>query len=584
MPRGLNANITAIVQQVLARREAYEASSGIVFAIDGDRVDLRISGSANVIRNVAVIGSASSLAVGQEVSLRWENGRPIALATSTSQAQTIVSTAGASSDVEVDDDTIEHSAFGLRIKAGSLQQWHLAFTPSVEGHTHKDSLERAGWQVDTDGAIFKNDTFIHADGQLSLGEGADVIKLDSTHPVYRIWAGALTPEASTFSVSKTGELYATAGQIAGWDIEADKLTKNNIDLDPSGQITVGTGDDIAVLSSIDLDDYAFWVGSATPATAPFRVKSTGEVWLENAHVATELESTNYASGIAGWKIDQSGWAEFNDVTIRGEIVASVFKTEEVSVIAGRQRITDGTTFAIDADSVDTMITLTDPVFEMHDLLYVVPSAGTKEWMQVTGEYTHTADGYEYPVMRAADGMTAHDIMAGTSIHSTGAATWPDPVPLFGEIQFGEELFGGGPYAALGGFLTLEGSRDYGPYFGVARRFGPHPYQIADVARFGLVRGFLGIGETEYGVAIGDANRHFIYTYNSGLEIQTDEGNLIINDNGLRVDRVTFTPRTVAPNYVDQTLIIWLDDSGNLMGRYKDGATETEATIQAFGGA
>jgi len=58
-----------------------------------------------------------------------------------------------------------------------------------------------------------------------------------------------------------------------------------------------------------------------------------------AKVATSLQSTNYVSGSAGWKIQKSGVVEFEQATIRGEIVANTgviggFTVDSNSLIAG----------------------------------------------------------------------------------------------------------------------------------------------------------------------------------------------------------------------------------------------------------
>ena len=58
-----------------------------------------------------------------------------------------------------------------------------------------------------------------------------------------------------------------------------------------------------------------------------------------AKVATSLQSTNYVSGSSGWKIQKSGVVEFEEATIRGEIVANTgviggFTVDSNSLIAG----------------------------------------------------------------------------------------------------------------------------------------------------------------------------------------------------------------------------------------------------------
>ena len=58
-----------------------------------------------------------------------------------------------------------------------------------------------------------------------------------------------------------------------------------------------------------------------------------------AKIAASLQSTNYVSGSAGWKIQKSGVVEFEQATIRGEIVANTgviggFTVDSNSLIAG----------------------------------------------------------------------------------------------------------------------------------------------------------------------------------------------------------------------------------------------------------
>ncbi len=47
--------------------------------------------------------------------------------------------------------------------------------------------------------------------------------------------------------------------------------------------------------------------------------------IENAKIGNYIQSNNYAAGSAGWKLNKAGDAEFNNVTVRGEIYAAVGK-------------------------------------------------------------------------------------------------------------------------------------------------------------------------------------------------------------------------------------------------------------------
>jgi len=68
----------------------------------------------------------------------------------------------------------------------------------------------------------------------------------------------------------------------------------------------------------------------TAITSPFAVEG-GQVFIRdafikdgtitNAKIGQYIQSTNYQGGVSGWAIHKDGWAEFRNVTVRGNIVA-----------------------------------------------------------------------------------------------------------------------------------------------------------------------------------------------------------------------------------------------------------------------
>lgn len=121
-------NFRTVVETILDRKTITRIESAMIYAVSGLLVDIHPYGSSNILHNVEVIGSADDLDVGQEVQLIWKDGRPYVLAENT---------AGSLAQYFPPDNvTIENSADGLRVKQGSLQESHLAFDPSLEGHRH----------------------------------------------------------------------------------------------------------------------------------------------------------------------------------------------------------------------------------------------------------------------------------------------------------------------------------------------------------------------------------------------------------------------------------------------------------------
>ena len=113
-----------------------------------------------------------------------------------------------------------------------------------------------------------------------------------------IWAGNATPTSAEFSVDLDGNLVATnatitgaitatsgsftgtvtaaSGRIGGFTIGATALTATNIVADSSGYVSVGSGNNVAVMSGADAN-YRFWAGDSNAATANFVVDKAGNI-------------------------------------------------------------------------------------------------------------------------------------------------------------------------------------------------------------------------------------------------------------------------------------------------------------------
>ena len=58
--------------------------------------------------------------------------------------------------------------------------------------------------------------------------------------------------------------------------------------------------------------------------------------IENAKIGNYIQSNNYAAGSAGWKLNKTGDAEFNNVTVRGVVYASGGRfTGEIQATSGK---------------------------------------------------------------------------------------------------------------------------------------------------------------------------------------------------------------------------------------------------------
>jgi hypothetical protein len=144
---------------------------------------------------------------------------------------------------------------------------------------------------------------------LTAGSGSTRVGLDSGGTNPAIYAGSATPGSAPFRVTNagaltatnatitgaitatsgsfTGSITSTSGTIGGWTIGASSLTGGNATLASSGNLTLGTGNNV-VRASADDGSYRLWVGHATAASAPFRVSTAGTVAMTDAYVTGEI--------------------------------------------------------------------------------------------------------------------------------------------------------------------------------------------------------------------------------------------------------------------------------------------------------
>ena len=59
------------VGRMLERREISRPGTATIYEINGDRVDIRIGNSSNIIHYVPVVGDISTLHVGDTVNIQW---------------------------------------------------------------------------------------------------------------------------------------------------------------------------------------------------------------------------------------------------------------------------------------------------------------------------------------------------------------------------------------------------------------------------------------------------------------------------------------------------------------------------------
>jgi hypothetical protein len=115
----------------------------------------------------------------------------------------------------------------------------------------------------------------------------------------------------------------------------------------------------------------------------WRVSRDGSAEFQDLTARGSMQSDNFVAGSEGWKINEDGDAEFHDVTVRGEITAAAFKYNAVSALGGAMMVGPASVVAADITDVATTVTVNDAQFQNGDFLYV-KLGGTYEVMEVTG--------------------------------------------------------------------------------------------------------------------------------------------------------------------------------------------------------
>jgi hypothetical protein len=100
--------------------------------------------------------------------------------------------------------------------------------------------------------------------------------------------GDITATSGRFTGSVVAQhITASTGTIAGWGLSASILSGTNASIVSTGDIILGTGQNVVELSSSDAN-FRLWAGSATPTNAPFRVTSTGGLVATSASITGNI--------------------------------------------------------------------------------------------------------------------------------------------------------------------------------------------------------------------------------------------------------------------------------------------------------
>ena len=184
-------------------------------------------------------------------------------------------------------------------------------------------------------AFIKNGTITNAKIGDAAIDNAKIANLDAV----KITAGTLN-----------------ADRIGANSIVADKINTNGLSIrDTSGNIILAAGSPLAVGNVSGLGAFATLAqvtssnASTYIANGAIQTAQIANAAIDNAKIGNVIQSANYSSGSAGWKIDKTGQMEMNNATFRGTLnVASSASssTSRLEITGTTIKVFEGSTLRV----------------------------------------------------------------------------------------------------------------------------------------------------------------------------------------------------------------------------------------------
>lgn len=316
----------------------------------------------------------------------------------------------------------------------------------------------------------------------------------SADRTFNIGAGnGITVNADDVALTTPGTLTVSSSNSASGSHTHAITSSSN----PGAAASLLATDSSGYLTTVrhTVTDYLF----VNNSTANLYLKDTSTGWqassttVINPQSGNSIRSTSFTSGLSGWGINAAGDAEFNNVTTRGELRASVFKVNEIAATAGTFGVfysastlnADATTpsiassFTFDAKNSDSGGMLFGGGEVVRFKAYISPS-GTiigDAWATITGRSNHTTYATYTATMNSGSNPVV--FKAGTAVVDYGVSG--------------------------AGFITLsaDGTVGSSPNLTMGTHAGSPWSAQTTLLRLGNLNGSYGYSADTYGFAAGD---------------------------------------------------------------------------------
>ena len=269
----------------------------------------------------------------------------------------------------------------------------IATSAQISGSITTDTIDATkgtigGWTI-TETNLYSDKAGL---GRISLNSEhnsnneAIVVHASDNTPVFSLeYNGVINAQAGSFANGKIvfnskdgvivqGNINADAGVIGGWNIDKSGLSKKVdktsnstaiklIDENQATVFSIGNNGFLyaenANIKGTIFSDNANITGTITAKDGVIEKlyignKNSSHIILEgqtgSAKASASIRSSDYHPGVLGhgWSINNDGFAEFNNVSVRGTIKSVIFEQQEISAVAGKLYV--GPTIIISAAS------------------------------------------------------------------------------------------------------------------------------------------------------------------------------------------------------------------------------------------
>ena len=153
--------------------------------------------------------------------------------------------------------------------------------------------------INAKGGNFSGNIFMSTSGASIYNGTIDATTGNLTGNGFALNSTGLKVANGTNSVTiaaATGTITANAGSIGGWTLSGNTLSKNNVILDSTGQIQVGSSATSSIYLNSSNASFLMWAGNNTPdSNAKFRVGTDGTLYARNAVFGAGTSVEGYAT-------------------------------------------------------------------------------------------------------------------------------------------------------------------------------------------------------------------------------------------------------------------------------------------------